>query len=312
MQEFIECFICHKKFKQIQHRHLKQHNITFEEYVKQFPDAPTQSEASFNKRSASFTGREITWADKISESNIKSWQNNPSQGRTGVSLSEESKKKLSEKLMGHSISQESRIKIGLAVLGREPWNKGLTKEDDNRLISVSEKIREWNKTHMTQEVKNQISQTLKRKYSDGMKIPQSKGGFRIDLNRYFRSKWEANYARILNYENKSWKYEEHQFTFYDNKGSIICVYTPDFYHADEFIEIKGHAESNFYWLCNCLRCNRDKLRVSLFLENHTDKKFRIIGKEEYKELTLKYDKVIKNWEKPGDLTHEKQNYVIEN
>ena len=39
----------------------------------------------------------------------------------------------------------------------------------------------------------------------------AKGGIRTDLNAYFRSTWEANYARILNYESIEWKYEAKTF-----------------------------------------------------------------------------------------------------
>src|SRR3990167_3875993 len=55
----------------------------------------------------------------------------------------------------------------------------------------------------------------------------AKGGIREDLNQYFRSNWEANYARILNLENKVWKYEVK--TFQLSEGS----YTPDFWIEDD-------------------------------------------------------------------------------
>lgn len=297
MLEKIECQICKAQLKQINHLHLRKHKISVQEYKDKFPDAPINSPESQKARSNSLKGRKITWANKISESVKGSWKENRFQGRTGIPLSEESRKIVSEKLKGHEVSEETKIKIGLSGIGRKPWNSGLTKEDDERLMSVSDKIKIWNKENMTDEKKYKISQTLKRKYADGMKIPQAKGSFRKDLNNYFRSTWEANYARILNHEKKSWTYEEHKFPFYNDDGSLICVYTPDFYVDGELIEIKGHADSNFEWKCDCKRCERDKLKMSLFLEQYSDKVLVFIGTKEYKELVLKYSNIIPEWEK---------------
>lgn len=296
MNEKIKCQICGKEFKQIHFRHVKQHNLTIEEYKEKFPDAPINSEASTHRRAASLKGRTIHWVDKIASSVKNSWSENKFQGRTGIPLGDESRKKLSEKLMGHSVSEKTRIKIGLAGLGRLPWNKGLTKDSDERLLSVSQKIREWNEHHMTPDMRHQISQTLKTKYAAGMPIPQSKGNKRLDLDMYFRSTWEANYARILNYENTNWSYEGTRFSLLDESGDISAVYTPDFF-TDKWIEIKGHAKAADDWDCNCSRCDRDKLKMLLFAEQYPDEEIELIGKKEYRLLCSKYASVILNWEK---------------
>jgi hypothetical protein len=78
-----------------------------------------------------------------------------------------------------------------------------------------------------------------------------KHGKRLDLdNKFFRSRYEANYARYLNYliENNrdnviSWQYEPEKFAFKDN-GYGIKAYTPDFkvFFSDshyEYHEVKG-------------------------------------------------------------------------
>jgi hypothetical protein len=75
------------------------------------------------------------------------------------------------------------------------------------------------------------------------------GGRRADLgNRYFRSAWEANYARYLDWrvqrgELSSWQYEPHTFVFETIKRGTRA-YTPDFnlvfpdgHH--EWHEVKG-------------------------------------------------------------------------
>jgi len=79
------------------------------------------------------------------------------------------------------------------------------------------------------------------------------GGRRADLdNRYFRSSWEANWARYLGWlksigEIKAWDYESDRFEFAKiTRGSRL--YTPDFkvVNSDgsvEFHEIKGYMDS---------------------------------------------------------------------
>ena len=297
MNDKIKCQVCGKEFKQIQYRHTKQHGLTISEYKEKFPNAPIISQAASDRRRSAAVGRKITWADKISSSVKKSWKENKFQGRTGIPLSEESRKSLSHKLMGHEVSEETRAKIGLSGLGRIPWNKGLTKEEDSRLLSVSEKVKKWNKEHMTPEIRLQISQTLKQKYAQGMKIPQAKGSKRADLGMYFRSTWEANYARILNYENINWSYEQQPYSLQDDDGDLIAVYTPDFFIQDKLIEVKGHANASDNWVCECKRCERDQMKMLLFTEQYPDETIEIVGKQEYRKLCKKYSGVIPHWEK---------------
>lgn len=80
----------------------------------------------------------------------------------------------------------------------------------------------------------------------------TKSGKRADLdNRYFRSAWEANYARYLNWlvargQIARWEYEPDTFVFEAIKrGSRF--YTPDFkvYGNDgrfEYHEVKGYMD----------------------------------------------------------------------
>jgi len=293
----ITCCICKKSFKAIRKRHLNQHNITFEEYVKMFPDAETTSFETRSTHRQKMTGKTHTpeVCKKLSEKIKASWKNNPNQGKTGQKTPQEVKDKIAASLKGHSVSEETRAKIGLSGLGRKPWNKNLTKFDDERLQAMSQKIKEWNKVHFTAEIKLKISQTLKKRYADGMKIPQSRSAYREDLNKYFRSKWEANFARALTFEGIIWEYEHKKFPFYDENGEIICVYTPDFF-TDHYIEIKGHANEANRWTCNCTRCERDKFKLMLMEEQYPDIPIEIVGRKEYSEIATKYS-TIPHWEK---------------
>ena len=57
----------------------------------------------------------------------------------------------------------------------------------------------------------------------------SKKGIRLDIdpNYYFKSTYEANFARILNYLHVSWSYESFTFKFKDRDCSPFS-YKPDF------------------------------------------------------------------------------------
>ena len=166
---YVICEICGKKVGVINHLHLKIHKITTKEYMEKFPNAKLVSKSTLEKRSKEIKGQKRTEETKrkLSESNKKSWKKNPNQGRTGSPLSEKSKKALSKKMMGHKVSKKTRKKIGLSGLGREPWNKGLTKLEDERLMDMSHKIKKWNKEFMTDEKKEKISQSLKKRYAKG-------------------------------------------------------------------------------------------------------------------------------------------------
>jgi hypothetical protein len=69
-------------------------------------------------------------------------------------------------------------------------------------------------------------------------------GRRADLDdRYFRSRWEANYARYLTFAKVRWEYEPKTFWFEAVKRGTRS-YTPDFWIPAEgvFHEVKGFMD----------------------------------------------------------------------
>lgn len=70
-------------------------------------------------------------------------------------------------------------------------------------------------------------------------------GRREDLGgQFFRSRYEANYARFLNFSNIEWTYEKKTFWF-DKIKRGVRSYTPDFYlpATNEFHEVKGWMDA---------------------------------------------------------------------
>ena len=82
----------------------------------------------------------------------------------------------------------------------------------------------------------------------------------IDPDIYFFSRWEANFARILNFQGKRWQFQPKRFQLETQK------YTPDFYlpASDEYIEInKQYNELN-------KKLNQLSKSIREILDNETD------------------------------------------
>lgn len=114
-----------------------------------------------------------------------------------------------------------------------------------------------------------------------------KGGIRDDLNQYFRSAWEANVARVLNYLNIEWKYEYKRFNF-ENEIEGVLSYQPDFYlpTINKWIEVKGWMDE------------KSKKRLDLFKKYYPkeNENLYLVDASVYKEIEQKYSSLIKNWE----------------
>lgn len=120
-----------------------------------------------------------------------------------------------------------------------------------------------------------------------------KGGKREDLGGiYFRSSWEANWARYLNLLVKvgmiiKWEFEPDTFEFPVKRGSKF--YTPDFklFNPDgttEYHEVKGYMDQKSKTKLKRMGIYYPKILMS------------IIDQKRYRFMTKKFRKVIGNWE----------------
>lgn len=102
----------------------------------------------------------------------------------------------------------------------------------------------------------------------------------IDGNLYFYSRWEANFARILNLLDIKWIYQAKTFDLGNH------TYTPDFYlpQHDVWIEIKNFLS------------DYSKKRDEKFRECYPDSNLILILKKDYLKLQEKFAIYIKNWE----------------
>ncbi len=126
---------------------------------------------------------------------------------------------------------------------------------------------------------------------------RTKGGKRADLgDMYFRSGWEANYARYLNWlvaqkVIKSWKFEVKTFRFEGiTRGTL--TYTPDFEVEENngdivYHEVKGWMDA------------KSKTRLKRMKKYHPTVKLLLIDQKQYKAIEKMVSKIIPHWEFKG-------------
>lgn len=129
----------------------------------------------------------------------------------------------------------------------------------------------------------------------------AKGGRRDDLGgRYFRSSWEANWARYLNWllglgEIQRWDYEAETFEFHKIKRGMR-FYTPDFRVVNsngsvEFHEIKGYMDK------------RSATKLKRMSKYYPSVRVVLIEKDSYRDMARKVSAMLPGWEgqKPRTL-----------
>jgi hypothetical protein len=120
------------------------------------------------------------------------------------------------------------------------------------------------------------------------------GGRRDDLNGlYVRSRWEANWARYLNWlqshgQIKQWKYEPHTFEFAKIKRGTR-FYTPDFWvlnvnDSQEYHEVKGYMDQ------------RSATKLSRMARYFPHVKIVLIEKVQYRAVAQQMSGLIATWE----------------
>ena len=133
---------------------------------------------------------------------------------------------------------------------------------------------------------------------DPSTFPQTKnrrgiGGFREDLQKYFRSSWEANYARYLNWlvlqkQIRNWEYEPEAFEFKGIKRGTR-FYTPDFKvermdGSLEYHEVKGYMDQ------------RSATKIKRFKKNYPNHKFVLIDKDVYRSIARTMKPLLATWD----------------
>jgi len=194
------------------------------------------------------------------------------------------RKKLSEtakKTMGNSETHPR------GMLGKHHTDETKRKMSKSHIelaanMSKEEKSIRARKSLETKIKNNIITSTSENSYS------RTKSGKRKDLNnQFFRSSWESNIARLLNYNYIEWKYEFKRF-YFDESVNGVASYQPDFYlpEFDKWIEVKGWMDE------------KSKIRLQLFKDQYPEEfsKLILIDEDFYNELRDEISPFIDNWE----------------
>jgi hypothetical protein len=197
-------------------------------------------------------------------------------------ISKESYKKAADKR--HEFYYQQRPTIICSICGKEkkvkPSKINITKYCSrgcrSKGVSLQFKGKTKSKEHKKKIGLGNVGRKCANPYGRG------KSGIREDLGTFFRSTWEANFARILNYLGIEWEYEP------QDKRIIFetCSYLPDFYLPEKslYIELKGSRFGE-----------RDK-KLGMLYKEQPEFPIKIIDKEVYSKLTKMFKDKIKNWE----------------
>ncbi len=120
-------------------------------------------------------------------------------------------------------------------------------------------------------------------YSNYASHNRGNSGKRLDLNnQFFRSTWEANFARICNEYNTEWLYESERFWLPELKS---------FYHPDFFL-----PEVNLYVEITGMMTERKLLKLQYFQKNYPEKVILHITQEDWRQYFAQFKPLVKEWE----------------
>lgn len=148
---------------------------------------------------------------------------------------------------------------------------------------------------ITDEVRQKMSAAMTARLQAGGNVySRCKHGRREDLGgQFFRSSWEANYARFLEWQKgrgliADWKYEPETFWFEKIKRGVRS-YLPDFRVTElngstYYVEVKGWMDA------------KSKTKLKRMAKYHPTVDLRVIGSKPYKEIAKKLGGAIPGWE----------------
>ncbi len=182
------------------------------------------------------------------------------------------------------LSVETKDKISRALTGKVSPYKGVIKVARAKIVCEAVACNNevvFKRWEVRKFCSNACAMSVIGAQPTSPRAARAKAGIREDLGEiYFYSRWEANFARLLNLLNIKWQHQPKTFDLKTQK------YTPDFYlpEHDTFVEIKNFLSE--YSL------NRDKK----FREFYPDTPLLLIVKDDYLELQNAFAHLIGEWE----------------
>jgi hypothetical protein len=200
--------------------------------------------------------------------------------------------------------------------GHKSWNKGLTKETDERIMNISEKNSKkhgeetsfYGKKHTLENIELMKKRQLPQQFKKGRIVSEEErqksseitinniingkikkhphnGSIRKDLKEYgyIFSMFEANMIRYLKYKNIKFEYQV-PILLSNNRYYICDFYLPD--RNKLFLEIKGYLRE------------KQTEKYNLLQKDYPRMNWRIMFQlsDEWKNIVKEYSKIIPNWE----------------
>lgn len=151
------------------------------------------------------------------------------------------------------------------------------------------------RAHQRRACSTDCSKALRRgRFSNPSIYSNRKQGRRADLgDQYFRSSWEANYARYLNMLRRAgeitrWEYEAETFWFEKIRRGVRS-FTPDFKITRPdgsvyFVEVKGWMDA------------RSQTKLKRMKKYHPKVELVLVGQTEYEAINRACRNSVPNWE----------------
>lgn len=167
-------------------------------------------------------------------------------------------------------------------------------------VKQAEAVRAWN-SQITEERRLAMTmQAMKTRVANGTYAPERaktswKAAWREigGIRKYYRSKWEANYAYYLQWLKEKnqildWKHEPKVFWFEGIKRGTVS-YLPDFWvlentGTEAYHEVKGWMD------------DRSKTKIKRMAKYHPDTKLVVIDSKGYAALKKSVQGLVPGWE----------------
>lgn len=214
------------------------------------------------------------------------------------------KKYFDGKILNHIHTDEwkqktkTRMKDWLKYNEHPKGMKGKKHSKETCEIIGAKSKQNWQK--MTQKEKQERNvKIIKSRFANGALVQPRKASWKSGWRdfggkrHYYRSRWEANYGRYLEWlkskgEILEWEHEPEVFWFEGVKRGTVS-YLPDFRVTNkngsiEYHEVKGWMDA------------RSKTKIKRMAKYHPDVKLIVIEKKQYEAIKGAVSKLIEGWE----------------
>jgi len=236
---------------------------------------------------------------------FKDWQSRAAASKVGKKRPDQADVMKALHKAGVLNSPEHRAKsaeVLRAWRANNPHPKGMLGKAmtlDVRLHLSDKRMEAW-KSITDDQIQKRTRKAAETRKANGTDYPPRKnvtwkGGWRVigGKRKYYRSRWEANYARVLEWmkqkgEVLEWAHESETFWFEGIKRGCVS-YLPDFRvkYCDskvEYHEVKGWMD------------DRSKTKIKRMAKYHPSVVLRVIDGKAYKTLTKQMAGLIHDWE----------------